>query len=387
GKPKVEGFPGVVCAKRGERKPPRPYPFFLASPIEIKLKPGETLPGAFGEIAEWQFEWKWDGIRAQLIHRNSETCIWSRGDEMVTDSFPELEEAGNLLPNGTVLDGEIVAWRNNAPLPFAHLQRRLGRRNVAERIREEFPVTFLAYDLLELDGTDLRNLPLTERRTRLEQLIETTKKKTIARQPSIQQSSFNLFGDEEETGKPTIPLQLSPRVHATSWEELESLQNQSRERGVEGLMFKRNSSTYGTGRTRGDWWKWKIEPFHIDAVLIYAQRGSGRRASLYTDYTFGLWESGKLVPVAKAYSGLTDAEIRRVDAFVRNNTLDKHGPVRIVKPELVFELAFEGIQESTRHKAGIALRFPRMHRWREDKKPDEADTIETLRALLRSTRG
>ncbi len=363
----------------------RAYPFFLASPIEIKMKPGEGFEKAFDHPGEWQFEWKWDGIRAQLIHRNNETCLWSRGDEMVTDSFPELETAGEALPNGTVLDGEIVGWNLNAPLPFASLQKRLGRKKVDQRIQQSYPVAFLAYDLLERNGKDIRSHSLAERRAQLELLLESTRGRWKSSKGTIVQGSLDLFAENHDD-KNDLPLRLSPTLQAETWDALIALQNESRSRGVEGIMLKRRSSPYGTGRTRGDWWKWKIEPFHVDAVLIYAQRGHGRRASLYSDYTFGLWENGHLVPVAKAYSGLTDAEIRQVDAFVRNNTIDKHGPVRILRPELVFELAFEGIQKSTRHKAGIALRFPRMHRWRQDKKPAEADAVQTLRSLLSNSK-
>lgn len=366
----------------------QPYPFFLASPVELKLKSGESLGEALGEVREWQFEWKWDGIRAQLIRRQNETCIWSRGEEMVTDTFPEITEAARHLPDGTVLDGEILAWEKEAPLPFAQLQRRLGRKKIAERIRKEFPVAFVAYDLLEIDGRDCRSRPLQERRAALEGLLHRTT--AIAERnpgPTPEGGSFtpSLFEEyNTQTNLSRFPLRISPLVSAESWIRLAGIQSEARERGVEGLMIKRLSSMYGVGRQRGDWWKWKINPFLIDAVLIYAQRGHGRRASLYTDYTFGVWEKDELVPVAKAYSGLSDDEIKQVDAFVRHNTIEKHGPVRIVKPELVFELAFEGIQTSTRHRSGIAVRFPRMNRWRHDKQPAEADHLETLRALQRT---
>ncbi len=324
----------------------RPYPFFLAYPLEGAV---EDL----GEIGEWQAEWKWDGIRAQLIRRGWRTFLWSRGEELITDRFPELDRAGALLPEGTVIDGEVMPWKGGAPLPFAQMQRRIGRKALTPKILADVPAVLVCYDLLEADGADVRERPLEWRRARLEQIVERKD-----------------------------ALVLSPLVEAASWAELTELRQQSRARSVEGLMLKRRGSPYRVGRRRGDWWKWKIDPYSVDAVLIYAQPGNGRRASLFTDYTFGVWDNGELVPFAKAYSGLTDEEIREVDAFVRRNTIRTFGPVHVVKPELVFELAFEGIQRSSRHKSGIAVRFPRMARWRTDKKAEEADTIETIRALL-----
>jgi ATP-dependent DNA ligase len=327
----------------------RPYPFFLASPLE-------EPPEALGDPDEWCIEWKWDGIRAQLVRRAGRTFLWSRGEELLSGRFPEVEDAALLLPEGTVIDGELLPWVGEAPLPFAQMQRRIGRKTLGRRILEEVPVVLVAYDLLEESGEDLRPLPLRERRRRLAALL--------ARAPSA--------------GR----LTLSPALEAGGWEAAAAARTEARTRGAEGLMLKRLTSGYGVGRRRGDWWKWKVDPLAVDAVLMYAQPGSGRRAGLYTDYTFGVWEGDQLVPFAKAYSGLTDAEIRRVDAFVRRNTLDKHGPVRVVKPELVFELSFEGIQRSTRHKSGVAVRFPRMTRWRTDKRAEQADTLDTVRGLL-----
>ncbi len=324
----------------------RPYPFFLAFPVEGNV---EDL----GEVRDFQVEWKWDGIRAQLIRRLGRTFLWSRGEELITDRFPELEAAGALLPDGTALDGEVLPWKDGAPLPFAQMQRRIGRKALGSRILAEVPVVLMAYDLLERDGADVRAQPLEWRRAQLEALTPVSG-----------------------------ALVLSPVVGEDSWESLRRLRQESRARKVEGFMLKRRGSPYRVGRRRGDWWKWKIEPYSVDAVLIYAQPGSGRRASLFTDYTFGIWDQGKLAPFAKAYSGLSDEEIREVDAFVRRNTVEKFGPVHAVKPELVFELAFEGIQRSSRHRSGIAVRFPRMARWRRDKKPEEADTIETVRGLV-----
>jgi DNA ligase-1 len=360
----------------------RPYPFFLAAPLE-----GE--PSALGEIAEWQAEWKWDGIRAQLIRRGDDVLLWSRGDEIVSATFPEIVEASRALPNGTVLDGEILAWRDDHPQPFARLQRRLGRKQVSEKMRNEVPVVFLAYDLLEWRGEDWRARSLDERRQKLESVMadaqQQGKEIVTTASRNAANETLELFAANPPT-RVALPLRLSEILRPTSWPDLSVTQRESRMRQVEGIMLKRRSSTYGVGRQRGDWWKWKIDPFVVDAVLIQAQPGSGRRAGLYTDYTFGVWANGSLVPVAKAYSGLNDEEVRQVDAFVRANTIDKFGPVRTVKPVLVFELAFEGIQASTRHKAGIAVRFPRMNRWRNDKKAEEANTLEDLQALVTARR-
>jgi len=327
----------------------RPYPFCLAYPLE-------SPPESLGGLAEWLAEWKWDGIRSQLIRRRGQTFLWSRGEELVTDRYPEIAALGDALPDGTVIDGEILPWKDDAPLPFAQLQRRIGRKTVGKTILAEVPVVLVAYDLLESAGEDVRAWPLARRRARLAEFAEAL-------------------------GMPSR-FRLSPIVEALAWEGLAAARARSRSIQAEGLMLKRLVSPYGVGRQRGDWWKWKINPFTLDAVLTAAQRGSGKRASLYTDYTFSVWDGGVLVPIAKAYSGLTDAEIRKVDAFVRRNMVEKFGPVRTVKPELVFELAFEGIQRSPRHKSGIAVRFPRILRWRDDKPAAEADTLDTIRGML-----
>ena len=344
--PTAEFWKQLVTPETRDADISRPYPFFLAYPLEGTLE-------ELGAISDWQVEWKWDGIRAQLIRRQWRTFLWSRGEELITDRFPELEALGALLPEGTVLDGEVLPWKDGAPLPFAQMQRRIGRKVLGPKILADVPVVLIGYDLLELAGADVREQPLEWRRRQL-----------------------------EAVAPPGSALVLSPVVTAESWEALRVLRTQSRERKVEGFMLKRRTSPYRVGRRRGDWWKWKIDPYSVDAVLIYAQPGNGRRASLFTDYTFGIWDNGKLVPFAKAYSGLSDEEIREVDAFVRRNTVEKFGPVHAVKPELVFELAFEGIQRSPRHRSGIAVRFPRMARWRHDKKAEDADSIDTIRALL-----
>ncbi len=342
-------YAGLSVADGQDADHSRPYPFCLAYPLE-------SLPESLGDIGDWQAEWKWDGIRSQLIRRGGRTFLWTRGEELVTERYPELEGVGDDLPEGTVLDGEIMPWKGDSPLPFAQLQRRIGRKSVGKTILAEVPVVLIAYDLLEWGGMDFRETPFVERRLKLAELVAVA----------------------GELGR----LRLSPGVVATSWKDLAEARQRSRAMQAEGLMLKRLASPYRVGRQRGDWWKWKINPFTIDAVLTAAQRGSGKRASLYTDYTFCVWDAGKLVPIAKAYSGLTDAEIARVDAFVRQHMVEKFGPVRTVEPKLVFELAFEGIQRSTRHKSGIAVRFPRILRWREDKPAAEADSLETIRAML-----
>lgn len=345
----------------------RPYPFCLAYQIDFPL---ENL----GEINEWQAEWKWDGIRAQLIRRGGESFLWSRGEDLVSERFPEITEASFALPDGTVLDGEILPWKDAGVMAFAQLQRRIGRKTIGKKLLEEVPIVLLCYDILEFAGEDLRAKNLSERR---EVLIKVLENYSV-------ESTKNKVAENAE--KPLIaknlPLQISSVVEAESWGKLSETRLESRARKVEGFMLKRKSSAYRTGRVRGDWWKWKIEPLTIDAVLIYAQRGTGKRASLYTDYTFAVWRGEELVPFAKAYSGLTDAEIRKLDRFIRENTIETFGPVRSVTPKLVFELGFEGIQKSTRHKSGIAVRFPRILRWRDDKKIQDADTLETIYAML-----
>ena len=342
--PAPEFFERLVAPDTRDADVSRPYPFFLAHPLEGQ-------PEKLGDSGDWIVEWKWDGIRAQLIRRGGRTFLWSRGQELLSGRFPEVEAIGALLPEGTAIDGELVPWADGRPLPFSQLQRRIGRKNLGQELLDQVPVALVVYDLLEHGGSDIRPLPLSERRLRLGALLD------------------SLPGDR---------ILLSPSISVSDWAAAAEARLGARDMGAEGVMLKRLSSEYGVGRRRGDWWKWKVAPFAVDAVLIYAQPGSGKRAGLFTDYTFGIWEGSHLVPFAKAYSGLTDEEIRRVDQFVRRNTLEKFGPVRTVKPELVFELHFEGIQPSSRHKSGVAVRFPRMARWRTDKKAEEADTIEEV---------
>ena len=340
-----------------------PYPFFLAHSLTL---PVERITEELGLPASWLIEWKYDGIRSQLVRRAGKAWLWSRGEELITDRFPEIVEQARSLPDGTVLDGEILVWRDDTPQPFALLQRRVSRKSVTSNVLREAPVVFMAYDLLELSGQDFRLRLQQERRAALEKLAH-------------------------DHG-----LLISPRLVGDSWEQIASMREQSRDRGVEGLMIKHLESTYRVGRTKdanANWWKWKVDPYSVDAVLVYAQRGHGRRASLYSDYTFAVWtgETGTperaLVPFTKAYSGLTDDEIRRVDAAIRRTTVEKFGPVRSVTPTMVFEIGFEGIQRSPRHKSGIAVRFPRMLRWRHDKPVEEADTLGALQSLLASANG
>jgi DNA ligase-1 len=369
-RPSAQGYLALIAAESVDEHAQRggqPYPFFLAHPLQL---PVEQFDAALGPAEDWLVEWKWDGIRAQLVKRDGQLWLWSRGEELITDRFPELHELGEALPDGCVLDGELVVWKQPAPgstsvfgiQPFALLQQRIGRKTLSKKLLEDVPAALLAYDLLEWRGEDWRNRPQQQRRARLELLVAE-------------------LGHER--------LHLSPQLSGADWHDLARQREASRELGVEGMMLKRRDSLYGVGRTKdmGVWWKWKVDPFSIDAVLIYAQRGHGRRASLYSDYTFAVWDDAApgervLVPFAKAYSGLTDEEMRKVDAIIRKTTVEKFGPVRSVTPSLVFELGFEGIALSKRHKSGIAVRFPRMLRWRTDKGVEEADTLATLQSLL-----
>ena len=360
-RPTTQGYLKLIAAESPDEHAQRggqPYPFFLAHGL---AQPVEQFNDLLGSPADWQVEWKWDGIRAQLVKRDGRLWVWSRGEELVTERFPELHNLVSGLPDGTVIDGEIVVWKD-AVQPFALLQQRIGRKTLSKKVLEDAPVAVLAYDLLEHQGDDWRNHTQAERRTQLEQVIE-------------------------QCNQPV--LRASPLLTGATWEDLAEQREASRSLGVEGMMLKARDGLYGVGRTKdmGVWWKWKVDPFSVDAVLIYAQRGHGRRASLYSDYTFAVWDGPAgsertLVPFAKAYSGLTDEEMRKVDAIVRKTTVEKFGPVSSVTPSMVFELGFEGIALSKRHKSGIAVRFPRMLRWRQDKKVEEADNLATLQDLL-----
>ena len=356
-----------------ERMAGQPYPFFLAHPLQL---PTDQFEALIGSPENWLIEWKWDGIRAQIVKRDNQLWLWSRGEDLMTERFPEFQALVDYLPDGTVIDGELVVWladnkdglHSGKVQPFALLQQRIGRKTLSAKILKDIPVVLLAYDLLEWQNEDWRTRPQLDRRAQLEKVA------AVCDQPQ---------------------LQLSALLTGENWQDLNRQREASRELGVEGFMLKHKEAQYGVGRTKdvGVWWKWKIDPYTIDAVLIYAQTGHGRRASLYTDYTFAVWDNAeneaiksdaerKLVPFAKAYSGLTDAEIAEVDAIIRKTTVEKFGPVRSVKPSMVFELGFEGIALSSRHKSGIAVRFPRMLRWRQDKPINEADTLQSLQALL-----
>ena len=360
-RPTAEGYLKLIAAESSDEHAQRggqPYPFFLAHGLAQPVEQFDTL---LGSPADWQVEWKFDGIRAQLVKREGRLWVWSRGEELLTERFPELHSLVIGLPDGTVIDGEIVVWKDSVQ-PFALLQQRIGRKTLSKKVLEDAPVAVLAYDLLEYQGDDWRNHIQAERRTQLEQVIAT------CNQPVL------------------LP---SPLLEGKTWAALAEQREASRSLGVEGMMLKDRNGLYGVGRTKdmGLWWKWKVDPFSVDAVLIYAQRGHGRRASLYSDYTFAVWDGPPgsertLVPFAKAYSGLTDEEMRKVDAIVRKTTVEKFGPVSSVTPSMVFELGFEGIALSKRHKSGIAVRFPRMLRWRQDKAVDEADNLATLQDLL-----
>jgi DNA ligase-1 len=350
----AEWFESLLSHAATDEDRSRPYPFFLASPLEADVT---TL----GNPSEWLVEWKWDGIRAQLVKRAASVHLWSRGEELITHRFPEIAAAATRLPDGTVLDGEVLAFRDERPMPFSALQQRIGRQKQVAQLVRAVPVVFMTYDILEEHGADIRTVPQGERRSRLEMLLS---------------------GGSPEARQPAGVMRISPTVPALTWEELAEMRADARIRGVEGLMLKRLTSAYGVGRRRGDWWKWKIDPFTIDAVLIYAQPGSGKRASLLTDYTFGVWDGDRLVPIAKAYSGLSNDEITEMDRWIRRHTIERFGPVRHVEPVHVFELGFEAIARSSRHQSGIAVRFPRMLRWRTDKKAADADTLDSVRELL-----
>jgi len=347
-RPTAAAFDRLVAVDEGESDPARPYPFYLASPLEGR-------PADLGPLGAWQAEWKWNGIRGQLVRRAREVFLWSRGEELLTKRFPEIVDAASRLADGTVLDGEVLAWLDGRPLPFGVLQQRIGRKRVSGKTLAEAPVAFMAFDLLEVDGNDVRGRPLSWRRERLDAVLADLDRRLVS----------------------------SPVVHAEDWGSLEKARTTARDRGVEGLVLKRLTSIYRVGRRKGDWWKWKVDPYSVDAVLIYAQPGHGGQAKLLTDYTFAVWgDDDRLVPVAKASSGLTHDDIARLDRWIRRHTVDRFGPVRAVEPRWVFELHFEGIRESRRHASGLAVQVPRIARWREDKGVEEADSLVRLQELL-----
>ena len=348
-------FQELILNEKSKDYLSKPYPFYLAYALE-----GE--PESLGDHNEWSAEHKWDGIRSQTIIRDGELYVWSRGEELVTDKYPEFNSFLRVIPDGTVIDGEILPYIENKIGSFNELQTRIGRKTVSKALLEKTPVIIKAYDLLEWEGNDIRDRSFEERRILLEKLYESIKDKGL-------------------------PLQLSERINFTGWDDAVREKNRARELRSEGLMFKRKDSPYLVGRKKGDWWKWKLDPFSIDAVLTYAMRGSGRRATLFTDYTFALWQNNEdgtreLVTFAKAYSGLTDDEFRMVDDFIKKNTLERFGPVRSVTPKLVFEIGFEGIAFSGRHKSGVATRFPRILRWRTDKKIEDVNTLDDLKKMI-----
>jgi DNA ligase-1 len=356
--PTAENFQQLILPANEDeqRSKGTPYPFFLASPIDLH-RLHDSKPD------DWLVEWKWDGIRGQLIHRGHGTFLWSRGEELVNDSFPELISIGEALPDGTVLDGEVICWReeDSIPLGFDQLQRRLGRKQVGSLLKRECPMRFIAYDLLEHNGQDIRQEPISQRQQKLLDVIRTLKHPEHWR------------------------LQQSQHWPLKTWDELDQQRQDARTKHAEGVMLKQRTSPYLAGRKRGSWWKYKLDPMNLDAVLLYAQAGRGRRANLFTDYTFGLWndsETPELVTFAKAYSGLDNAEILELDRWIRKNTLQRFGPTRSVRPEQVFELGFEGIHPSKRHKAGVAVRFPRILRWRKDKPAQEGNCLSDAQQLI-----
>ena len=349
--PRTRPFSEIIGEPGNQDSTCLPFPFCLASPLQVE-------PAEIGQADQWWAEWKWDGIRCQLLRAEGGGMIWTRGDESARESFPELLDLCPYLPSGTTLDGEILAWGAEGLRSFSRLQKRLGRKAPSPSILKKEPIRFMAYDLLRLGGEDLRALPFVERRKKLEELIRAL--------------------------PDGFPVELSARVEGKSWEELARMREESRDRGVEGLMLKRVDSVYSSGRVKGDWYKWKVDPFVADMVVVGAQMGHGKRSNLYSDYTLAVLDThGELVTVAKAYSGLSDEELKEVDRFVRKNITGKFGPVRSVKPEIVFEVAFEGARASGRHKSGVALRFPRIQSWRKDKTPAEVDTLSNLLGYAR----
>jgi DNA ligase-1 len=347
--PQKVTYAGLILEPDSNESESRPYPFYLAYPLEQE-------PHTLGPSHEWIAEYKWDGIRGQLVKRGGNIYIWSRGEELVTSTYPEFQEVSGLIPNGVVMDGELLAYRNGEPLSFNHMQKRIGRKKPSAKIISENPVVLMAYDVMEWKGIDLRKETFIERRRIMEDIVRSIGHHAIL---------------------------SSPIVAFDEWEKLRSLRDNARDKKAEGLMLKHTLSTYKVGRKRGDWWKWKVEPLTIDGILLYAQPGHGRRSNLFTDYTFAVWKGDELVPFTKAYSGLKDEEFREITRYVRQHTIDRFGPVRAVRPNLVFEIAFEGIHKSNRHKSGIALRFPRMKRWRKDKHPKEANSLDDLHKMLK----
>lgn len=347
--PDTTNWHDLIEANDASADASRPYPFYLAYGLDKE-------PGTLGPARDWRAEWKWDGIRGQLVVREGRAFLWSRGEELITGQFPEFDRCPDFIPDGTVLDGEILVWDGTRPKSFNSLQKRLGRKKVAKSLLRDAPAIIYAYDLLEWQGQDMRGLPFAQRRVQLQEAIGTLPE--------------------------DAPVRLSPQVKYQDWGDLIALRENARDMRSEGLMLKRADSPYLSGRKKGDWWKWKLDPLSIDAVMIYAQSGHGRRSNLFTDFTFAVWSGNELVPFTKAYSGLTDAEFSEISAWVRRNTQKRFGPVRQVTPCHVFEIAFEGIHESPRHKSGVALRFPRMARWRRDKPMQEANTLGDLKEIL-----
>jgi DNA ligase-1 len=324
----------------------RPLPFLLAYSIAEReiasLNPQDTL-----------VEYKWDGIRAQLIKTDQTIRLWSRGDQDITEQFPDIVDSAVNLPSPIIIDGEILAGTPGQLQSFNQLQTRLNRKRITKTLLKTNPAFFKAYDLLRFQGEDMRDQPLASRKAVLQ----------------------------------TLGIHQSPVLSPQCFEEIAVLREAARGIGAEGVMIKNRQSKYGSGRKAGYWWKWKLDPMTADCVLIYAQAGHGRRANLHSDYTLACWnDQGELVPVAKAYSGLTDVELKAVDQWIRKHTMQKFGPVRQVEPLQVFEIGFEGIAASSRHKSGVALRFPRILRWRQDVGPKDADGLTHFHSLMTNNR-
>ena len=327
----------------------KPYPFYLASPLDSPLD-------KLGSAGEWYAEYKWDGMRGQLIKRDKNVFLWSRGEELIIDQFPEFITLRN-VESDFVIDGEILVFRDNQIKGFDHIQKRIGRKKVSKKILESHPAIMMAYDIMELNNNDIRELSQANRRIKLESLID--------------QNDFSNL------------IKISPLISFNDWSALGQIRNLAREKNAEGLMLKSKLGPYKTGRKRGDWYKWKVDPMTFDGVLLYAQRGHGRRANLYSDFTFAVKDGDNLVPITKSYIGLTDNELTQISQFVRKNTIERFGPVSSVTPKLVFEVGFEGISKSNRRKVGISLRSPRILRWRHDKSVNEIDSLSDILRFLK----
>ncbi|MGB0914279.1 MAG: cisplatin damage response ATP-dependent DNA ligase, partial [Phaeobacter italicus] len=348
-KPDQISFAEFIAADSEGDDASHPYPIFPTRPLE-------GLPPKLGLARNWVSEWKWDGIRGQLIVRNRRHYIWSRSQELVTERFPELGRSADFLPDGTVIDGEIIAWQAGLPLPLNAVEKRIGRKTVPKALLRDAPCILMAFDLLEQDGIDLRPLPLKDRQARLQRLMRDV--------PC-------------EAG-----LRLSEQIEFDDWNELTSIRAIARDRRTRGVMLKHRESPYPATPEQGNWRAWEVDPLTMDAVMIYAQSGQGRALTPVTELTLAVWSGNELVPIAKVRPELSTAELGELTAWIQKNTTQRFGPVRQVTPQQVFGLAFDTVCESPRHKSGISLRNPRLTRWHRDSPVQQATTLDDLRVLL-----